>query len=104
MEAVLARWQYRVIFRIVSLSEHAAILVGSVYLATGLGMTGETLELLEYLAGVALASPWPFVLGGDWNVDPEHLLDVGWLELVHGSLRSPIEDTCGDSIRDCFVV
>ena len=52
-------------FRIVSLSECSAILIGAVYSVTGVGATGENLELLDYIAGVALASPWPFVLGGD---------------------------------------
>ena len=56
----------------------------SLYLKDGIGLVGEIgepfLSLLSFCFGV------PFVIGGDWNGDPEVLLESGFCGLVRGKL------------------
>ena len=49
------------------------ISVGSVYLKDGLGMRGENLTTLDLIEGWIRKTQGLWLIGGDWNMDPERL-------------------------------
>ena len=61
----------------------------SVYLRTGIGMTGENLEILHKIAGLIRAIGLPFVISGDWNVAPQSLEASGWSDVIGACVVAP---------------
>ncbi len=46
------------------------MIIGSVYLKTGVGLGKENLEILGKVGEVAARAGLPAVIGGDFNMDP----------------------------------
>ena len=57
-------------------------------------------NLVAYIG--SLRGPW--LLGGDWNMDPATLASSGWLALVEGVVVAPALPTCNGNTYDFFVV
>ena len=80
----------------------------SMYLKDTVGLDDDNWQVLirvgELLAHLGL----PFIIGGDFNVGPQALVDSGWIRRIKGQLAVPAEGTCkgkdGYSTIDYFVV
>ena len=78
---------------------------GSVYLKDGVGVTAKcSLEFLDAIAHTLDNITGPWVIGGDWNCEPDDLALTGWLERVGGVVRAPTSPTCNGKTYDFFVV
>jgi len=53
------------------------VLLGSVYLRDGEGLSCSNVELINAVAGYVKACGMPFILGGDWQVCPEDMESSG---------------------------
>ena len=76
----------------------------SVYLWSGEGLSQRNLDVLSELARGLKRLHGPWIVGGDWNLEPGDLQRAGWLELVGGSSVAPDGPTCGGRTLDFFVV
>eukprot|EP00972_Heterocapsa_arctica_P016379 2415411-Heterocapsa_arctica.AAC.1 len=65
------------------------MLVVSVYMIAGLELGLQSLELLEKLGRVLAMRDSPFIVGGDFNMNPSMLEDSGFLEMAGCSLLAP---------------
>ena len=76
----------------------------SVYLRDSEGLSEANLAILTQLAALLKSLSGPWLVGGDWNLQPELLRDARWLDLVHGTVHAPSQPTCHSSTYDYFVV
>ena len=55
---------------------------GSVYLKDGVGVTAKwNLELLDAIVHTLDSTKWPWVIGGDWNCEPDDLIPMHMVPL-----------------------
>ena len=80
------------------------LFVGSIYLHSGEGLSANNLRLLEEAAGVLMALPGPWVLAGDFQVDPGRLVESGFPRLAKGVVIAPSQPTCMGNTIDYFVI
>jgi hypothetical protein len=59
---------------------------------------------LHYTARVIGALQGPWLLGGDFNLEPDALASCGWLDLVGGRIAAPSEPTCNGRVIDFFII
>ena len=79
--------------------------MGSLYLQDCVGPTHPAnIDILDHVARrlSALAGPW--IIGGDFNCEPEELINTGFVDLVGGVVHAPADVTCGGKRYDYFVV
>jgi hypothetical protein len=78
--------------------------LGSIWLKDGQGISPLNLSILEQatIAIGRLRGPW--ILGGDWNIEPSELLATGWLKTVGGLIVASAAPTCHIRKYDFFVV
>jgi len=76
----------------------------SVYLQDGVGLSELNLSLLQEVACVAKSLNGPWVLAGDFNMEPATLAASGFLQLAGGHIVAPKHATCHNSVYDYFVV
>ena len=76
----------------------------SIYLCESEGLSSENMSILEAAAVALGTATGPWIVGGDWNMPPQLLLQSGWLEIVQGVIVAPDPPTCNDSVYDYFVV
>ena len=60
----------------------------SVYMTVGHGM-GDNAAKYSILASWARALPYPWLMVGDWNLDPDVLENSNWLDFAQGLLIRP---------------
>ena len=73
----------------------------------GIKASGLNQWLLEALAAFCLALDGPWIVMGDWNMEPAELAQAGWLDVVGGKVFSTTTVTCAGgagSLIDYFVV
>ena len=83
------------------------LLLISVYLTCSIGMTGENLAKVKELMQLCLNANIPFIMIGDWNMDPSKLMTTGWLEVIKAEIMVPsnVDFTCDTrSMLDYAVV
>ena len=83
------------------------LVVVSLYLKDGLKATGCNLEFLHILGAFLAKCGRPWIVAGDWNLNPAELRACGWLSQVSGDIVAPAGITCtsGDGdILDFYVV
>ena len=79
--------------------------VGSTYLYDRVGPTHPTnVDVLDHTARRLCSLSGPWILGGDFNCEPQELIDTGVVDLVDGVIHAPADDTCGKKVFDFFVV
>ena len=83
--------------------QRGGIHIVSIYLWTGEGLSERNLALLHRLKLVLRALKGPWVVGGDWNIEPELLQSSGWARFLRGQLFVPKGPTCGDRRYDYFL-
>jgi len=76
----------------------------SLYLKDGDGMGDTNTAILTQLAAAIASVKGPWVVGGDWNMTPQDLLNSNWPSIVKGHVHAPALPTCNDSTYDFFVV
>ena len=76
----------------------------SIYLWTGEGLTERNLALLHRLKLLVRTLKGPWVVGGDWNIEPELLQSSGWARYLKGQVFATEGPTCGDKRYDFFLV
>ena len=96
-------WAHRVIVRRAHFGDGATLLLLSLYLVTSIGLAGENMDILEYVSGLVGQFSEPFLIGADWNVEPEVLLASRWVDQIGGVLLASDSPTCGTSEYDYFV-
>ena len=94
----------RVHVRWVSSVCRGGIYVISIYLFHSEGLSTRNLDLLQAVAAIISRLKAPWVLAGDFNVEPQQLSDSGWLLLVGGVVKAPAVETCGKVVLDYFVI
>ena len=62
------------------------------------------MALLEEAAAIVCVLRGPWVIAGDWNIEPATLLASGWVDLVDGAIIAPQLPTCHGHIYDYFVI
>ena len=80
------------------------IFIITVYLYHTEGLSARNLDLLQALAAIISRLKGPWVLAGDFNLQPKELIASGWLLLVGGVIKAPALETCGKAVYDFFVV
>ena len=75
------------------------VMMISIYLWHSEGLSERNVALL-HAAGEAIASfGGPWMMGGDWNMEPEELMRAqGWLARVGGTIRAPEAPTCRSAL------
>ena len=53
-------------------------IIVTLYLQDGIGMTGANLDTLFELQSIITQLGLPFIIVGDWNVEPATLMSVPW--------------------------
>eukprot|EP00973_Karenia_brevis_P061226 8512703-Karenia_brevis.AAC.1 len=56
----------------------------SVWLRDSEGLTAENLAILEEIACAIGKLRGPWIIGGDWNIDPDVLRSTNWLRVIGG--------------------
>ena len=80
------------------------IFVGSIYLHSGEGLSARNVRLLEEAARVLISLPGPWVLAGDFQIEPLKLIEAGFPRLAKGVVVAPCQPTCHEHTIDYFVV
>ena len=78
--------------------------VVSVYLKDMEGIGGTNTAVLEQLAAHVKTLRGPWVIGGDWNLEPKALRDAGWLDMIGGAVAAPDAPTCNGKVYDFWIV
>ena len=107
IEDALAKFDellYRVHIRWVGSICKGGIYVITVYLYHSEGLSDRNLNILQALAAIISRLKGPWIIAGDFNLDPAEVIGSGWLMLVDGLLRAPVVETCGGSMYDYFIV
>ena len=69
--------------------------MGAVYLDVNECPQGDSnKQLLADLGEVVLSTGKPFFIGGDWNAEPDSLLESGWPRLMAAEIKAPATKTC----------
>ena len=100
-ERIAGKWQHRWHAAEVDLGLQLRVVVGSVYLEHSVGIEGNG-ELLEAISQQVKRRRLPWILGGDWNMDPCFLYE--WARKIGGTIAASGEATCGGEEFDYFIV
>ena len=74
------------------------------YLADTEGLTDYNMRVLQEAAALARTLDGPWIMAGDWNVEPSTTQDANWLQVVGGTVFTTCLTTCNDHTYDFFVV
>ena len=78
------------------------LLCFSPYLVHGLGLHGVNLEILRAIGIAACNWGGPFLVGGDFNLEPGELISSGWLGLIGAQVVAPSCNTCTIGAGSCI--
>jgi len=78
--------------------------MGSLYLRDSVGLSEENLCILQEVAIVLKKLRGPWIVAGDFNLNPDLLRSSGWLDIINGVLVAPTSPTCHGSTYDYFIV
>eukprot|EP00972_Heterocapsa_arctica_P054245 7994625-Heterocapsa_arctica.AAC.1 len=73
----------------------------------GIGLAGINLDIMQTIGQFVMLLRTPWVLAGDWNMEPETIKAAGWLHQFGGEVIAPSEHTCSKGMGntlDFFVV
>eukprot|EP00959_Pyramimonas_sp_CCMP1952_P349498 7323015-Pyramimonas_sp.AAC.1 len=78
------------------------------YLLHGIGLSGANLEALRSVGEFVSSSGLPWLVGGDFNVEPPSVQDSEFLDVARGKLLAPdVVGTCsttgGMRLNDYFL-
>ena len=73
-------------------------------ISAGEGLSPETMAILDEAAASLRALRVPWIIGGDWNLEPPALMESGWIDMVDGLLVALELATCNGRVYDYFVI
>ena len=76
----------------------------STYLIEGEGVSPSNMTLLENAAVALNLCQGPWVMAGDFNIEPGDIARSGFLQMVDGVLFHANSATCCNNMRDYFIV
>ena len=76
----------------------------SIWLIDSQGLSESNLAILAEAAALLHSISGPWIIGGDWNINPQVLQGSGWLDVVGGKIVATPLPTCNGSTYDFFVV
>ena len=74
------------------------------YLIDGEGLSPSNMTRLEHAAVALNLCHGPWVMAGDFNIEPGDIARSGFLQMVDGVLFHTNSPTCGNNTRDYFIV
>ena len=79
------------------------ITIISVYMADSEGLSERNMAVLQEATALvrSLRSPW--IMAGDWNMEPSTLNSAGWVDTTGGVVVAPALVTCNSSTYHFFV-
>ena len=80
------------------------IFIVSVYLRTSEGLTEANLQILRELGAIVRSLSAPWIIAGDWNIEPSTLQATNWHALIDGQIVATTAPTCNSMVYDYFVV
>ena len=80
------------------------IQIFSVYLIDSVGINEANKKILDAITATIQTLSGPWIIAGDWNVNPNVLVGSGFLARVGGVLVAPANPSCNDNTYDYFVV
>ena len=101
---VLADYAHRITLAWVDAVVRGGITCMSIYLRTAEGLSQANAGILEQAAVALNGLRGPWIVGGDWNIQPDTLADSRWLQMVGGVIFATDLPTCNDNTYDYFVV
>ena len=96
--------KHRCCFAWVSAMLKGGVHFGSIYLKDLVGMDDTNMAILQEVAAAITALKGPWILGGDWDLEPHVLQGSGFLRMVRGTMVAPALPTCNGKTYDYFVV
>ena len=96
--------QHRVAFSHVGAIIKGGIHFGSVWLRDTEGLSEENMQILQAISRALTQVKGPWILGGDWNIPPEVLMESGWVDSIEGVIVAPKVNTCNNSVYDYFII
>ena len=76
----------------------------SLYLKDSEGLSATNEAILEELFAVIKQLTGPWIIGGDFNMDPQTLVGSKWVDMVGGTIFASALPTCHSSTYDYFIV
>ena len=76
----------------------------SVYLRHSEGLSQENITILDAVACFIDTLRGPWLITGDFNMEPDVLRSSGWTQVIGGQLHVAEQGTCNDRKYDYFVV
>jgi hypothetical protein len=99
IDIIASRMQVRGMGAICNFGVHLV----STYLWCSEGLSLRNLDVLQCVAQVLQRLRGPWLVGGDFNLEPALLQQSGWLGLVRGVVHAPAGATCDGGTYDYFV-
>ena len=103
-DLVPALFQHRLAFSHVSAVMKGGVHCGSLWLKHSEGMSEDNMAILQAATAAVSKLKGPWIIGGDFNMEPATLEKSGWLEMIGGVVVAPTDPTCCSSVYDYFVV
>ena len=75
----------------------------SIYLRHSEGLSLANLDIVHSVAAAISDLKGPWLVAGDFNLEPSLLRQSGWMQLVKGVVHAPAQPTCGLKTYDFFV-
>ena len=93
----------RILARRVAFGDLVVVVV-SLYLEHSVKVTGMNVDILGELQTFLNELSEPFIVGADWNMEPQTLESSWWTRAVGGAVVAPPFPTCDGRIYDYFVI
>ncbi|CAK0798446.1 unnamed protein product, partial [Prorocentrum cordatum] len=87
-------FKHRMVAVRVAAASGLQLLACSLYLQDGIGPKGVNLDIIGGLGDLVLTEGPPWLVQGDFNMEPGALYELGWPALQRGAYLGPAEPTC----------
>ena len=94
----------RICARTLALGGGVPVVAISVYMVTGIGLTGENLDIMGNLLEFVGALGHMWFIAGDFNMDPAELKEQGFIAKLGGVVAAPPWPTCGKALLDYVIL
>ena len=98
------QYAHRILFSWVGALIPGGVHVGSIWLKDGEGLSETNKSIMEQITIAIAQLRGPWILGGDFNMNPKVISDSGWLDTIGGIIVAPLLPTCNQSTYDFFIV
>ena len=103
-ELIAEEFRHRLAVAHVSAIVPGGVRVISVYLKDSEGLSEYNLRVLQEAAALVRTLDGPWIMAGDWNVEPRMIQEANWLKVAKGTVVTACLSNCHDHTYDFFVV